>query len=219
MRQIRKCAVIDPISDFWWEQRFKLFDRLGDNFLLVSPGEFRLYTASAEVIAQICSRRADFPKPTYEYEMLSIFGPNVVSTEGSEWRRRRKITSPSFTEKNNSLDFQESLHQIQSMLDMRGSIQRNSPQSIRLDNLPTDTMRMALHVISKAGFGIELTWPDGAGSDGQPDSQKARINIPEVLSGYSLSFFDSSNIFLRNIVTVAILGKRLLSTCHLDLIL
>jgi hypothetical protein len=70
-------------------------------------------------------------------------------------------------------------------------------------------MRMALYVISKAGFGISLPWPEENRKDGKwTGGQQERGDIPP---GHSISFYDSTNIFLRNIAIVAIFGRRLLS--------
>lgn len=44
------------------------------------------------------NHRARFAKPTELYDVLDLFGRNIVSTEGEEWRAHRKITAPSFTE-------------------------------------------------------------------------------------------------------------------------
>lgn len=193
-----------------------MFEKLGDNFLLVSPGEFRLYTASAEVISQVCSRRSDFPKPTAVYENISIFGQNVVSAEGHDWRRHRKVTSPSFTEKANAMVFLESLHQVQTMLRIREAQPGSSSSNIRIDNLSMDSNRIAMHVISKAGFGIELAWPGQHHGQHHPQGkEKAQASLDEIPPGYSFSFYDSSSLFLRNITVVAIFGKNLLSACSL----
>jgi hypothetical protein len=39
------------------------------------------------------------------YKILEIYGPNIISIEGVEWKQRRNVTSPSFNEKNNVLVF------------------------------------------------------------------------------------------------------------------
>lgn len=42
--------------------------------------------------------RTRFPKPVAQYGPLNVFGPNIVSSEGEEWKRYRKISSPAFSE-------------------------------------------------------------------------------------------------------------------------
>lgn len=50
--------------------------------------------------------------------VLDIYGKNVVTTEGTDWRTHRKITARPFSEKNNQLVHEESVRQsIQMMAD------------------------------------------------------------------------------------------------------
>ena len=42
--------------------------------------------------------RARFPKPAPEYEVISVYGPNIVASEGEEWKKYRKISAPAFSE-------------------------------------------------------------------------------------------------------------------------
>lgn len=113
--------------------------------------------ADAEVITQITTRRNDFPKPLEMYGRLNIYGKNLVATEGADWRMHRKLTAPSFGEKNNELVFNESLHHAQSLLrlwigsDGRGNKTVSDPAH--------DTMRFALFIISRAGFDVRVVWP------------------------------------------------------------
>lgn len=72
-------------SDLWWT---------------VGPGGPGLWVSDADVLSQITHRWKDFPKPVGPYESLEIFGPNVVTTEGADWQRHRKITGPPFNDRN-----------------------------------------------------------------------------------------------------------------------
>ena len=42
--------------------------------------------------------RARFPKPAREYEFISVYGPNIVTCEGEEWKKYRKICAPTFSD-------------------------------------------------------------------------------------------------------------------------
>lgn len=42
--------------------------------------------------------RARFPKPVKHYEPMNIYGKNIVSTEGDDWKKYRKIAAPAFSE-------------------------------------------------------------------------------------------------------------------------
>jgi cytochrome P450 len=39
-----------------------------------------------------------FPKPAREYDFVSIYGRNIIASEGEEWKKYRKICAPAFSE-------------------------------------------------------------------------------------------------------------------------
>ena len=53
-----------------------------------------MYACAKDVIGA----RARFPKPMGPYKILLAFGPNLVASEGDEWKRQRKLVAPAFSE-------------------------------------------------------------------------------------------------------------------------
>lgn len=152
---------------------------MGSIFFSVAPGRISLDVADAQAIAQITTRRADFPKPLELYGATEIFGKNLISVEGATWKIHRKIAQPSFSEKNNRVVWAEALHQGQAMVEnwfIKGDETSGVTGSIR--TLAQDTMRLSLAVISKAGFGREVLWPFeeerrfGPGGEGLPEGHE-----------------------------------------------
>jgi hypothetical protein len=47
---------------------------------------------------EVTSSRAKFPKPVNLYTPLTVFGINIVASEGQEWKKFRKIVAPTFSE-------------------------------------------------------------------------------------------------------------------------
>jgi hypothetical protein len=47
---------------------------------------------------EVTSSRARFPKPVHLYTPLTVFGINIVASEGEEWKKFRKIVAPTFSE-------------------------------------------------------------------------------------------------------------------------
>ena len=183
--------------EFLWDKLFDPFQEVGsDIFLVVTPGHNALYVADPEAVNQITSRRNDFPKPTEMYASLNIFGKNVVSTEGSIWRHQRKITSPPFTERNNHLVWVESLHQAQSMLS--GWVTKDQTTSGTIWDLAAESMRLSLHVISRAGFGVRLQWPHEGADNPVP-------------AGHTLTYKSALESLLVNIIVVMLTPKSILS--------
>jgi len=186
--------------DWTWYMLHEPFSKLGDTFLVVAPSRNSLYVADAEAISQITSRRNDFPKPTELYKAVDIYGKNVVSTEGSVWRHHRKITSAPFTEKNNLLVWKESLHQAQSMV--QGWMGSGDGVSALVQHVAEDTMRFSLHVISRAGFGVRLSWPH------EPEQSKPG-------KGHTMSYKDALGTLLENLPWVMLVPKHILGKSYL----
>ena len=55
----------------------------------------------------VIGARARFPKPMGPYKILLTFGPNLVASEGDEWRRQRKLVAPAFSEVRSCLQGRE----------------------------------------------------------------------------------------------------------------
>ena len=52
----------------------------------------------SDILQEITTHRHRFPKPSFQYGMLNVFGSNIISSEGEEWKKYRKITAPAFSE-------------------------------------------------------------------------------------------------------------------------
>ncbi|KAL9112526.1 MAG: hypothetical protein Q9227_003097 [Pyrenula ochraceoflavens] len=183
-----------------------------DNFITVSPGGNTFYTADPQVISQITTRRNDFPKPVNIYRSVDLFGKNVVSTEGQAWRKHRKLVSPPFTEKNNHLVWSETLKQTQDMLALWVGSKGNG--DVTIHRLMDDTMRLSLHVISRAGFGQRMEWPkeeDLTTNHGLDDPQDpSKIQNEKAPGGHLMSYTFALHCLLKNIILVMLAPTWLL---------
>ena len=118
------------------------------------------------------------------------------------WRHHRKITSPPFTEKNNHLVWLESLQQAESMMTVW--MGKGSEESAPLKDIATKAMQLSLHVISRAGFGVQLKWPH----------EETETPIPE---GHTLTYKDALETLLLNIVPVMLTPRFILRNSPLKL--
>ena len=200
------------LIDWEWARRYEPFRRYGsDTFLLVTPERNVLYTADADVISQMTARRNDFPKALEVYEVLKIYGNNVVTSEGQLWRHHRKITSPPFSEKNNHLVFTETLGQCQDMVDSWMDGDKESSKTVH--TVADDAMRLSLHVISRGGFGVRLEWPKKAkaAENGHVKPEEGNTSTASVPEGHAMSYADALGSLLHNLLPVLIVPKFLLS--------
>lgn len=201
------------LPDFAWHGRQKAFERFGmDTFLTASPGGLVMYTCDPSVISQITMRRNDFPKPSPIYRSLGIYGGNVVSAEGNQWRQHRKAISPPFTEKNNHLVWQETIDQSISMMGSWLGPDKQGDKTV--DRVADDTMRLSLHVISRAGFGRKMEWPEGDENvkldESYDDQSKIKNETDAADEGHSMSYTYALHCLLDNIFFHFLFPKWLL---------
>ena len=201
---------VDMTLDWGWRRRYEAFASMGaDTFLVVTPERIMMHVAEASVITQITARKTDFPKALEVYESLRVYGTNIVTVEGQEWRRHRKIVNPSFGEKNNQLVWTETLAQTRDMLN--GWFGENKERTGSLRTIADDAMRLSLHIISSAGFGVPMVWP---GSD--VDEKKA-AQEPKFVNGHKMTYTDALGSLLHNIVPIIALPTSLLKILPFEL--
>lgn len=185
------------------------FEKLGmDVFLVVSPTRIHAFVADAEAVTQITTRRNDFPKPLEMYGALDIYGKNLVSTEGADWRKHRKLAAPSFGEKNNELVFTESLHHARSLLGLWTGPEGRGSQTIADPSL--GAMSFALYVISSAGFDVRVVWPheEGKQSSLRKSEGKSMFVGSEVPSGHKMNYREALSELLHNIMWTQIIPPK-----------
>ncbi|CCL98273.1 uncharacterized protein FIBRA_00267 [Fibroporia radiculosa] len=167
------------------------------------------FLADAEAIKEITSARHRFPKPLQQYKVLTFYGSNIVVTEADEWKRHRKISAPSFSERNNRLVWDESVRVVEELCHDVWS----GKDVIELDNIVDLTVpvghlisshsddfsevlhaKMALFIIGVAGFGRRMSW-------------KEEGTIP---SGRSMTFKDALHIVSGNLALKVVFPTWLL---------
>lgn len=195
-----------------WAYRYlsEPWTRLGDSFLVVAPRQTILFTSSAPAIAQITSRREAFPKQTSNYRVLEIFGRNMLSSEGAEWKMHRKGVSASFNERNAAYIFRESIMQTQGMIEYwLGGEQGSKAESGRVETLEHDTMTLALNIIAHVGFGLRLLWP-GQRMPEDADARSRKDGDRKPSEGHSMTFAESLAMVLERIFLCLLVPKGLL---------
>lgn len=169
-----------------------------------------MYNSNAEAIMQMATRRNDFVKPVEIYGIVDIFGSSILSLEGPDWKRHRKIVAPAFSEKSNALVWKESLKQANGMLKFWSEIKGNTPGNLKIKDTAVYTARMTLYVISGVGFGIRQVW------DGEDEGQLGTNIVPgfntaKLKGNHKLAFKDAINTLLHGMIWMAIFPVWLLS--------
>ena len=170
-------------------------EAFGEVLLIASPGQVYMNISNPAAIMQITTRRNDFLKPVEIYGVVDIFGNSILSSEGDNWKRHRKIVAPAFSEKSNALVWKESLKQANGMLNFWTNLEGNSPGCMKVKDTALDTALMTLHVISGAGFGVRQVW-DGENEKQLGNQTIAGFNTTNLRHNHTLTFKYSLNTLL-----------------------
>lgn len=203
-------SLLDP--EWGYRKGHEPFEKIGgDVFIIPSITQLSIFVADAEAVTQITTRRNDFPKPLEMYGALDIYGKNLVSTEGSDWRMHRKLTAPSFGEKNNELVFKESIHHARSLLGLWTGPDGEGKETVQ--DPATATMSFALFVISSAGFDVRVKWPHEEKSRApslESDESKSMLLGSEKAAGHKMTYREAISELLHNIMWTQIIPPKYL---------
>ncbi|KAK0466861.1 cytochrome P450 [Desarmillaria tabescens] len=124
------------------------------NYIFTKKYEGEKIRSPLTDLKDITATRVSFPKPVSMFHRLSIFGPNIVASEGDAWKKYRKISAPAFSDRNNRLVWEESLKITG---DLINTVWKNK-DVVEVEHVVDVTLPIALNVISVAGFGHEMDW-------------------------------------------------------------
>ncbi|KAG8884275.1 hypothetical protein FRB98_002548 [Tulasnella sp. 332] len=174
-----------------WHQKHESYTRFGweviCNITWQNPVP-HFYIADANIISQICLSRTSFPKPTEMYRSLDIYGPNIVSAEGSTWARHRKISSPAFSETMIQLVWEQTYRVVYDMIDSDWSLQGDK---VILPRTEVPMKELTLLILMGAAFGRIEDW--------SPEATHPQ--------GHTMSFRNSLQIILKYFIIYRILPK------------
>ncbi|KAJ1555294.1 hypothetical protein HK405_002794 [Cladochytrium tenue] len=136
-------------------------------FAVVTPDDTWLYVGEARLAHEVLStRNKDFARPAHYYGSLLGFH-HVLSADGSDWRRQRRVLAPQFSDRNNALVLAETVRIAESMFSSweSGAVAKSvAPGSSGVASfevpITADMGRFALKVVCAAGFGFDVDWQD-----------------------------------------------------------
>ncbi|PPQ74914.1 hypothetical protein CVT24_003024 [Panaeolus cyanescens] len=110
-------------------------------------------------------RAASFDRPAIikdveAYEVLRIYGPNMVGAEGDDFRRHKNVAKSAFNEANVAFVWKETIRLLNDWL--RTEVyptfdEKKTDEAVEIDLLPVFT-ELTLLVIASAGFGKQAFW-------------------------------------------------------------
>jgi hypothetical protein len=126
-------------------------------FAFVSSKRYTIHVSDAFLIREICiSKRRSFPKAVHLYDRVSMFGPNIVTTEGGVWRRHRLVARAAFNEASNRLVFETVKECVAGMAAAwERQRERGGEEEFRV-TVMEDIAQVTLAIVAQASFGLEV---------------------------------------------------------------
>lgn len=164
-----------------YPDKHKIHDELGPAFIICTPWIIELVIADAETTEFILNNRKTFLKPKMFYERLNVFGRSVDTVEGAEWSKHRRLTAPSFNERVSSHVWKESIDQAKQMQKIWLAQGASGTKDVI-----HDTMTLALHVLTSAGFGVTYSFKNASQRIPAPHKQSYRDALSIALQNWTL---------------------------------
>ncbi|KAJ3032181.1 UNVERIFIED_CONTAM: hypothetical protein HDU68_000020 [Siphonaria sp. JEL0065] len=167
-----------------FSQRMKPFEaEYCKTFVVCDPYNSIAYIGDSSLCREVLATRSkEFGK--IDYSALNVFGKNIVTTEGKEWRKHRRIAAPAFSEENNLLVHETTISLAERMFSAWQQESIHGPNMLQVD-VSNNMTEFALSVFSSAGLGIDIPWHTEADS------------IAALTNGHKLTFKKSLEIVLE----------------------
>lgn len=156
---------------FYYKNDYKKYRAEAIHIVPLLAGDPSVQCGSMEMGRQIVNDVKSFVKPEGT-TALSFMGENVATTEGSDWRRHRKVTSPAFDTR-----VYMDVWRVTSDLykQMVASPEWKSGDEHFFENFMSFTTRFALLVIAACGFNMVLPWDGNITRNGLQNNVDATI--------------------------------------------
>ncbi|KAF9223689.1 cytochrome P450 [Gyrodon lividus] len=158
-----------------WRKDRNVYHHYGSDTVSVVPfihGPPTLYTRSMEVARQVVSaghRSGAFGKTDSMGRAFLFWGPNIVATEGGQWRKHRRIASPAFNNETYAFVWETSQNLYTEMVLAEGWL---SKDIIEVPSVQALTSKFTLIIFASVGFGFPSTWSDPPAHQGEMTVQK-----------------------------------------------
>ncbi|KAK7751220.1 hypothetical protein SLS62_006765 [Diatrype stigma] len=171
------------------------------SYLLAGCGTLEFWTCDPEVAHEILRRPRDFHQHHLTGLFMGVFGHNILTDNGDQWARQRKIVASVITERISKSVFEESVRQTRGMIQEVLSAAPSSPQpeasSATSNNLFDMIKKITIHVLSGAGMGANVPWKNEDGEKPPP--------------GYKMTYIESAKVVMESVTGPIILPPLLLA--------
>lgn len=203
-------AWTNRVENWNQEAKFSYYAEMNTRaFWIVNAQQKELFIADPAAAEDVLRRcRTEFLKSPEYYAVLRIFGDNVVTTNGRDWERHRRVTVPPFNERVSETVWEDSARQGEGA--RRKWMAASEPGSAAADgkgegvvrSTQEDTTRIAFNVLSAAGFGLPFDFDNVEAQSGLTEEDRR--------AGHRMSYRNALFLILNDMWSVVIyfLGRN-----------
>ncbi|KAF2167947.1 hypothetical protein M409DRAFT_22092 [Zasmidium cellare ATCC 36951] len=171
-----------------WHYSYEPFEEAGsDTIVMATPSVNMITTCDPVVINQIVSQPRKVQQDPKIMKLLAIWGDNITSTDGEEWKHHRRVVNAGFTPAIHAMVWEEASEQAQTLIDHWATLGSVVPV------VKIWMSKLALHVVSATFFHKKLTWKE----------------VDHVPTGHQMGFEQALNTVIRHLQPIALLKARL----------
>jgi cytochrome P450 len=122
---------------------------------------------------------------------MGIFGPNLITQNGDDWQRSRKIVAPLLNERISDLVWKESSKQANDMVDHFLATAQG-----KTDETLGGLRSIAIHVLGSAGYGVSQPWKE---------------EVQELEPGHKVSYIDALHAVVNDFILLVVLPAKVLA--------
>lgn len=178
-----------------WTKR-KSYCKLGDgSYMLVTCGPIEICSSDPEVVYELLRRPRDFNQQDISNLVLSFFGTNLVTSDGDQWAKQRKLVASIINERVSKVVFEESHRQAGFMADELATTDKGQRGVESIESLK----KIAVNVLSRAGYGMPQEWNEQATKQNEDsDLQLDFVTcVKATIENLILSALSRSSLLLR----------------------
>ncbi|CBY01480.1 hypothetical protein IAQ61_003309 [Plenodomus lingam] len=167
------------------------------SFILVGLRTYDFWTADPQVAHEVLRRIHDFEQPRELEFLLAKFGPNVLTANGDQWARHRKIVTKVINERISKAVFESSIYYCRRILHDVLTTSPDKSSSVETTMLFDKLTQISFSILIGVGIGDKFPWYDEEKQEPEPP--------------YQMAYKDALLTYVNNAFGVAILPPRLLN--------
>ncbi|KAK4501848.1 hypothetical protein PRZ48_007657 [Zasmidium cellare] len=179
--------LVLTIYGFEFTEKLRIFNEYcggGKSYVMVTTGKYEFSTRDPELATEILRRTRDFQQQDSIGVVLDRFGKNLLSSDGEDWARQRRVVASTLNERISKTIFEESVKQTEGLL---GDVGGGEVTGELFDGMK----KITINVLTGAGMGESVAWKDDGKGKG----------------GYRMSYIECVKVVIECVAGPIILPK------------